>query len=268
MITVYQNGNECIEQNRKLLDENPYLSAFFLIDGAEIHQVSQTNFVLKVQQGDKVLLAMRVEPYDMLVYGDTECAKELTEYLIREEYHFPGFLCDTVLGESMCHALRQHQQSYYEALAMDFMEADRVTEPSSPLVEPAVEQDVEDIFACMQHFVTDCGLQDEVTIEPIRNSIGHYRVLRENGVIASVAKIAASTDASLRISCVYSKNAYRGKGFARLVVNSTKNEILAQGKKATLTVDRHNPVTNHLYRALGFKPLFAQGEYRRQISET
>ena len=49
----------------------------------------------------------------------------------------------------------------------------------------------------------------------------------------------------------------------RKVVNTIKNEILTAGKTAALNVDRRNPVTNHLYRALGFEPVFAQGEYRR-----
>ena len=47
------------------------------------------------------------------------------------------------------------------------------------------------------------------------------------------------------------------------MVNTIKNEILTAGKTAALNVDRRNPVTNHLYRALGFEPVFAQGEYRR-----
>ena len=58
--------------------------------------------------------------------------------------------------------------------------------------------------------------------------------------------------------------AYRGKGLARLVVNTAKNEILAQGKLATLNVDKKNPISNHLYRSLGFEPVFSQGEYRRK----
>ena len=37
--------------------------------------------------------------------------------------------------------------------------------------------------------------------------------------------------------------------------NTIKNEILTAGKTAALNVDRRNPVTNHLYRALGFEPV-------------
>lgn len=47
------------------------------------------------------------------------------------------------------------------------------------------------------------------------------------------------------------------------VVNSAKNEILASGKRATLNVDRKNPVSYHLYLLLGFERMFSQGEFRR-----
>ena len=53
------------------------------------------------------------------------------------------------------------------------------------------------------------------------------------------------------------------KTSAGKVVNSAKNEILASGKRATLNVDRKNPVSYHLYLSLGFERMFSQGEFRR-----
>lgn len=109
----------------------------------------------------------------------------------------------------------------------------------------------------------DCNLQDKLNREAIRRSIGDFRVIRSDGRIASVGKAVRDVNESMRITDVYTCETCRGKGYARKVVNTIKNEILAAGKTATLNVDRRNPVTNHLYRALGFKPVFAQGEYRR-----
>ena len=78
-----------------------------------------------------------------------------------------------------------------------------------------------------------------------------------------MASLSPGTDADMRIGYVYTPNAYRGRGYARKVVNSLKNEILASGKIATLNVDRKNPISNHLYSSLGFKRVFSQGEYRK-----
>jgi len=38
---------------------------------------------------------------------------------------------------------------------------------------------------------------------------------------------------------------------------------LTSGKRATLNVDRKNPVSYHLYLSLGFERMFSQGEFRR-----
>ena len=58
-------------------------------------------------------------------------------------------------------------------------------------------------------------------------------------------------------------NEYRGKGYARKVVAALQNEILDSGCKAVLNVDKNNPISNALYKSLGFIKLFSHGEYRR-----
>ena len=78
-----------------------------------------------------------------------------------------------------------------------------------------------------------------------------------------MARIAPATQDDLRLVLVYTRDEYRGRGYARKGVNSAKNEILAAGKRVTLNVDRKNPISNHLYSSLGFKRVFSQGEYRK-----
>ena len=64
--------------------------------------------------------------------------------------------------------------------------------------------------------------------------------------------------------CNATKPEYRGMGYARKLVNYAKNEIIAQGKIATLNVDKKNPISNHLYSSLGFKKVFSQGIYKQK----
>ena len=159
--------------------------------------------------------------------------------------------------------LRKRTSGTRQALAMDFMEARRVTEPSAPEVEPAREDDLDEIFDCAQRFVADCGLLDKPEKESFRKVLDSIRVIRADGKIVSMARIAPATGDDLRLVLVYTRDEYRGRGYARKVVNSAKNEILASGKRATLNVDRKNPVSYHLYLSLGFERMFSQGEFRR-----
>ena len=265
MIQVYPNGTACVEDNRALLATNPYQSMFFSLDAPQIRQSTKENYAIGAFHDEKRLLAMKLSPYSLLLFGDESLAEELFAYLISNDYEIGSLLG----GEELCDEVIKMLQSrfgvhYYEALAMDFMEAKKITEASCPEVEIPTEADLEELVECKTCFVADCGLNDPVDAERTRSRLNEYRILRRDGKIVSMAGISTATDYALKIAAVYTRPEYRGKGLARLVVNTAKNEILAQGKIATLNVDKKNPITNHLYRSLGFEPVFSQGEYRRK----
>ena len=265
MITVYPNGTACVEENRGLLATNPYQSMFFSLDAPQIKQSTRQNYAIAAVSGEERLLSMKLSPYSLLLFGSADLAEELFEYLLSNDYEIGSLLG----GEPLCDEVIKILQSrfgirYREALAMDFMEAREMTEPSCADVEIPTEADLEELVECKTCFVKDCGLNDPVSVERTRQRLGEYRVLRRDGKIVSMAGISTATDNSMKIAAVYTRPEYRGRGLARLVVNTAKNEILAQGKIATLNVDKKNPITNHLYRSLGFRPVFSQGEYRRE----
>ena len=75
----------------------------------------------------------------------------------------------------------------------------------------------------------------------------------------AISRKSPESDQSTRISMVYTRPEYRNQGLGRKVVNYLKNEILNEGKIATLNVDQANPISNHLYKSLGFKKVFSRG---------
>lgn len=264
MITEYQSGAAFLEDNRAFLDTQPYMTMFFQMDSPLLRQADQTNYALKCEKENQTLLALKVEPYNMLLFGGAACVPELLRFIMDGGYEMKNYLCETGLGETVAEELREKYGAVYrEGLAMDFMEADTVTEPSSPEVEPARSSDADEIFEYMKRFIADCGLLDKPDYEHTKKTIGSFRVIRENGRIVSTAKSVPSSGRNRSITNVYTPDDCRGKGYARKVVNTLKNEILASGKTVTLNVDKHNPVTNHLYRSIGFKRVFSQSEYRR-----
>ena len=247
MIVSYSNGTDFLQANQALLQENPYLSTFFTLDAPLLKQADTINYALRCEQGEKRLLALKVEPYNLLLLGDEACVPELLQFLFDGGCELKNYLCASELGYVMQRELEPYGRRYEEALAMDFMEARTVTE----------------IFACAQRFVADCGLLDKPEKEPFRKVLDSFRILRADGKIVSMARIAPAAQDDLRLVLVYTRDEYRGRGYARKVVNSAKNEILAAGKRVTLNVDRKNPVSYHLYLSLGFERMFSQGEFRR-----
>ncbi len=146
---------------------------------------------------------------------------------------------------------------------MDFMEAAEPFAINDTNIEIPTDGDCMEIYECMKQFVIDCNLKATVDPERIKAKLGEYRILRIDGRIASFDKITPVLENAMKIDCVFTREEYRGKGYAKQVVASTMNEILAKGKTATLNVDRSNQISNRLYKSLGFKKVFSQSEYRQ-----
>ena len=81
MIKRYDDGKTFIIDNFTFLDENKYLSVFFYFDAVLLIKTDSNNYAIKVEEDNKKLLALKVEPYNLLLYGDKECLKELLNYL-------------------------------------------------------------------------------------------------------------------------------------------------------------------------------------------
>ena len=264
MIKEYANGEAFLAENRPLLDTDKYRAVFFYGDADLIKTADKENYALRAEDGEKTLLAIRAEPFCTVLFGSPEPVPELFAHIVDGGFKLETYMGSEDVGDAAAAFLTEkYGIEFEEGLAMDFMEATEVTEPSSDEVEVPTTGDLDEICELLERFIADCGLLDTVDRAGTERTLGRFRVLRRGGLIVSMAKSVPSTENSDRLSDVYTRPEHRGKGFARLVVNNIKNEILASGRIATLNVDKKNPYSNRLYASLGFKKLFSQGEYRR-----
>ena len=262
MTKEYPNGAAFLAEHTDFLNQNPYLSTLFFVDAKVLQTADEKNYAVATVAEGKTLLAIKVEPYNLLFYGAAEPLEETLRFLAEKKYEFDGILCPTEVGDRLIEiASAAVGRRYTRSVGLDFMEAVAVTEPSAPGVTVPTAADLDQLFENTVHFIRDCGLSDPVRRENIAKMLSSFRVFKEGEKIVSMARYTANDDRSDRISHVYTCPEYRGKGYARKVVNALKNEILARGKIATLNVDQANPVSNHLYESLGFKKLFSQGIY-------
>lgn len=263
MIKLYSNGQELLDDNKELLGGSKYQSVFFYWDAPLLKRADKVNYAMKCISDGESLIAMKVEPFDLLLLGSPACCEELADYIKTEGYELKNYLCGCDVGDRLTDVLRtKYGTGYEESLAMEFMEAYACDGPSSSDVITPSPDDLDEIVDCMERFIKDCNLEDTVDRQKTAETLGSFRVIRDNGRILSMAKFVDATENDMKVMDVYTRDECRGKGLARKVVTTVTNEILSSGKTATLNVDRRNPVTNHLYRSIGYKPLFSQGEYR------
>ena len=260
MVLEYKNGKDFILDNKEFLDENKYMSVFFYLDAKILNEVSKENFAIKVENNNKKLLAIKVNPYNLLLYGDKSNTIELLEYLNRNNFIYDGIMCQTDIGD----IILDKNKEYYKTIGMDFMEAKEITFSSSNEVIIATISDLDEIYNLSCSFFKDCGLPDIPNKDKMKDIINNYRVIKKDNKIVSMAAFSKDTENSYRITHVYTRPLYRGLGYSKMVVNTLKNEIINNGKIATLNVDQNNPISYHIYDSLGFKKIFSQGIYLRR----
>lgn len=264
MIRLYESGNALLAEYADYLNTNPYLSQWFFADGPLISKPDSQNYAVSAGTEASPLLCMRVAPFSAVLFGDPDAVGELMAFLLREGFEISRFLTGEAVGTAAVQVLREaHGLEYREALAMDLMETRTVTELSDPDVSVPGPDDLSEILDCLAQFILDCGLEDSVNEAGTRDTLSDFRILRQNGSIVSMAKLARRNAVFDSVTDVYTRPEYRGQGLARRVVNTLKNEILQCGRIASLSVDKKNPVSNRLYASLGFVRVDSQGEYRR-----
>lgn len=261
-IKTYEDGKSFIEENDSFLRLNPYMSTFFYLDSGLLKEENEKNYAIKIWNDKSQLIGIKVEPYNLLLYGDKDLTYKLLEYLNDFDYEFSGILCPKEIGDEVIRTSKRVMgKEYYMSIGMDFMECDKYAEPSSPDVSLAKASDLDEIFDLSKMMLKECGLPDVPNKEKIKSVLDNFRIIKKDGKIVSMAGMSKGTDNSYRITHVYTRVEYRGRGYARKVVNNIKNEILDMGYIATLNVDINNPISNHIYKSLGFKKVFTQGIY-------
>ena len=101
MITSYATGADFWAANRAFLETNPYLSVFFKLDFPLLVAADEVNYALRCEQDEKTLLALKVEPYNLLWFGDAQCAPELLDFILSGGYELKNYLCESHLGDTL-----------------------------------------------------------------------------------------------------------------------------------------------------------------------
>lgn len=125
----------------------------------------------------------------------------------------------------------------------------------------ATEKEKERVAEWLVAFGTDSHLpkSERQSIEQARRTAeerikaNRIFVWEDGGKVVAQAGVSG-TEAVSRISLVYTPPQYRGKGYARALVAQMSQKQLDDGKKmCCLYADARNPVSNSIYRKIGYE---------------
>lgn len=265
MLKIYKNGKEFLRENSNILAQHPLETVFFEINAQYLTETNNNDFVIRLDSGDKYLIAVHVGEFPMNIFGDNSLCAEFARFAAKEKLTFPKVLgaldtCETFLSEYGKLTGCTHSINH----AMDIMRCDKPNLCDTDSVEWATENDLDEIAAMAAAFETE-AMGDKRNVDyykqNLQGSIRDFALIRRDGKIISFAAKSRETNYLCAINWVYTLPQYRNQGLSCKIVTYLTKAITDSGKLAYLFVDKTNPISNHLYTKIGYTYATPQYEY-------
>lgn len=266
MYKIYKSGQEFLAENSDILAKYPLETVFFEVNAKSIVETNANDFLIKLQEDDRFLLAVHHADYPMVIFGNNDLAVEYAKIAAEHKLAFSKVLgtldtCEAFLSEYEKLVKCTHEVNH----AMDIMRCDKVLTENVDLVERPTESDVNRLARLTVDFAKE-ALGDDLDVEnvknDIRNRLSGFCVIRINDKIVSYAAIKRETKRLACIADVYTLPQYRCQGLSCRIVTCLTKQIVDGGRLAYLFVDKKNPISNHLYRKIGYKYAVPQYEIK------
>jgi len=220
-----------------------------------------------VEEGTELqAIAMRTPPFKVLLayfLGDAvNAAKLLAEDISRFSSVIPGALGETRITEPFVeYWCRLHNVKIVDRMAQLVYRLDRVNDITLAPGEfrQAAEADRE-LLVNWAHAFNEESFMSTGSSEPegdftIRIDKKEVYVWEDSETVSMAVK-SRSTDKGMAVGYVYTPPELRQKGYATSCVAMLCREILNEGYKfCTLYTDLANPVSNSIYRKIGFREI-------------
>lgn len=274
-VVSYNTVGRFLEENSPILLEREAVSQLILFN-ALTNQHSETNadlFFGRVEDdlGQAVLLFANVRPYNLVIHaanssGIPAAAQTLSDYIIHLGIEIKGInanetICNAFTAE---YGIKIPGYGFQEKLAMDIMELKRLKEINlvKGKTRYANMAEMERIAEWIMEFNAD-ALEETVLYEDqipkaikIIESKRLYVFEKPDGEIVSMAAAAKQLTHGICINYVYTPLKFRNKGYAAANMYYLSKEMLEKGNQfCSLFVDKKNPVSNQVYKKIGYEIL-------------
>lgn len=261
MIIKYKNGDEFYQDNKDILEKYPLDTSFFKLNSRFLNDFNKESYSFKVIDDSSYLLILRLEPYSALVFGNHLLSNEASKFIIENNLKIDKVLCQKENYEALLNELISKIGGSIEVKhSMDIMYIDNLNSLSKNTafdnVKKATKLDIEKIIQLEKAFSEEIKVDEEQNdIErygKISGEVENYYYIEVDDKIVSIAKKTREEEKICAVSYVYTLPEYRNKGYSRKVVSKITIDILNSQKIAYLYVDKNNPISNHLYKSIGY----------------
>lgn len=228
------------------------------------------------REGSRIVGVTSLTPaFNLLMsqLASSDVVAPIVEYLLHQNVSVPG-----VIGPKPWSGLfAEHWAMAADVTSM--LDVDEMVYECDEVVFPEImngsarfanELDIPWMMQWLDQFYDDAGLLTEKAStdreQTIRNKLragGFVLWLNDDGEVVSLAGYGNPTPNGIRVGPVYTPEDQRGRGYGVAVSAAVTQHLLDSGRPLVyLFTDLGNPVSNHVYRKIGYRPVAEYAVYR------
>lgn len=225
-------------------------------------------------EGEPVAVAIRSNPFPLLIYEADNIRRDdavrlLAERLAAEGAEFTEVNTEPELAKSFTQIygeLTGKRFAQTESLILYLIDRAPDERPEKGRLRLACERD----FYCLPYWCADFFPACRIGSYDLESATGKMKTLIGQGnlyvwedeVPASIAAVVREVTDCKMIGYVYTPVELRGRGYARACVGELTRRLLEQGSShVALYADAANPISNAVYRRLGYREIFRYVKY-------
>ncbi|UCZ54238.1 GNAT family N-acetyltransferase [Bacillus shivajii] len=236
------------------------------------YEVTKQPFVAvgKKEDGTTGIVLLQTPPYNLVICGDVDYAKEAAKWVYNKNQYIPGVVGAKPLVEEFVNGWKELTNCKSKTfMKQKIYRLDQVND--IPRQKGRLCYATEDDIALVTYWTEKFY---EEALEPINkeeaklfviNKIKQNQIFiwrNENGCPVSMAARSRESKNGVVISLVYTPEEYKKQGYATTCVAALSDWLLQEGYQfCSLYTDLENQTSNNIYMKVGYEPIADSVEY-------
>lgn len=220
-----------------------------------------------------ILLFLNTYPFNLQLFTLDRNMSDLSEatslvlkYFKKNNIRINGINTPEIIKDIIIDIAKENDFNIKLKIAMDIMKLGHLKINHDVKYMIADESYKEKIVDIERNFYKEAMFLDETDeyfnklADKFINDKVFYMLLDEHDEIITCV-VSRKINDFYNLSFVYTNKAYRNKGYSKKILSTIIHELLKEVSYITLFVDKINPISNRLYKDLGFEITVAMYDY-------
>lgn len=256
MYKIYQSGLEFYNENEIYILQDELKNHFLYVNSNKILKSDKENFCIKVYDSNDSLYLIKYQQHPLFITGSINLLNEGINILKENNYIFEKIIIPHDLNKKLLE-IYPNAKLIFNTNLMLFK-----GQPKEDNHVRLVDGTSDALLNFIRHFyleVTNESFSIDKIKERMNSKLYGYFV---DDQLVSIIGFSRETKNYITLNYAYTNPIYRNKGYIKKLILSCAKVIIDNNKKPILFVDKNNPISNKVYKQIGFKNYYEFYSYK------